>query len=236
MPAGGPSGPIVTRQPVGIGYDPASNRLIVSFPRNFPRFGDFSPEVWVLTNANGLGGPPVWIQLGTTGTPPRSNVNESSNYDPATNRLIVYGGCFANCSPALRDHFVLSNANGLGGIPTWTTVSLGAGFGGNNRVDHSAVYDSANNLLIAFAGHFAFFSTDQNDTRTLSNADGTGGASVWTTLPTLGGPPPIRNDHTAVYDASSNVMTVYAGGPSSSDFYPGERAATSLTTTGTSGL
>lgn len=58
-------------------------------------------EVWVLTNANGMGGTPAWIKLLPAGSPPFSNGGENVVYDQATNRLIVYGGCFANCSPAL---------------------------------------------------------------------------------------------------------------------------------------
>jgi len=71
-------------------------------------------DVWVLTNANGLGGTPVWTQLAPTGSPPISNGEAATAYDPVTNHLIVYGGCTVGCSPALADLFVLTNANGLG--------------------------------------------------------------------------------------------------------------------------
>lgn len=167
-----------------------------------------STEVWVLTNANGMGGTPAWIQLLPSGAPPFSNGLDAVVYDTVTNRLIVYGGCFANCSPALSNVWVLTNANGLGGSPAWsqnTVTNL------QSRTHHPAVFDSVNNLLIPFGGHFAFFGTDQNDTRTLSNANGVASPSTWSTLSTAGGPPPIRNQHTAVYDQANNRMTIFAG-------------------------
>lgn len=203
-PAGSPPDPIYAPKPAH--YDAANNRLIVFFPGN-PPFGGFGNQVWVLTNANGLGGIPVWIQLAPAGTPPNSNGLESVVYDEIANRLIVYGGCLVNCSPARDSVFVLTNANGLGGTPVWSQSPV---TNPQARVDHSAVYDAAGELMIAFGGHFAFYGTDQNDTRILSNANGIGSPSAWTTLP-ASGPPGIRGRHSAVYDPATNRMTVFAG-------------------------
>ncbi|HKQ75033.1 MAG TPA: hypothetical protein VJ810_15160 [Blastocatellia bacterium] len=209
FPTGTPPDPIFAPKPAH--YDAASNRLIVFFPGN-PPFNPNPPgngnEVWVLTNANGLGGAPAWIKLMPTGSPPISNGLESSIYDAATNQLIVYGGCFANCSPALFNVYTLSNANGLGGPPVWTQSAV---TNPQARVGHSSVYDSVNNLLITFAGQLAFFGTDQNDARILSNANGIASPSTWTTLAVAGGPPPIRDEHTAIYDQANNRMTIFAG-------------------------
>jgi galactose oxidase-like protein len=208
LPIGGPSGNILGRQPAGSGYDAVNNRLILYFPSN-PFVAGFSSEVWVLTNANGLGGSPVWTQLISGGTPP-NNVNggESAVYDGVSNRLIVYGGCFANCSPAQSTVYTLTNANGLGGPPVWLTSSV---TNPQARDEQSAVYDSANNLMIAFAGGLAFFGTNQNDTRVLSSANGLTSPSTWSTLLTAGGPPGAREAHTATYDQANNRMTVFGG-------------------------
>ncbi len=204
-PVGSPPDPIFFPKPIH--YDAANNRLIAFFPGN-PPFGGVGNQVWVLTNANGLGGTPTWTQLQPQGSPPFSNGLESVVYDPVTNSLIVYGGCFANCSPALSNVFVLTNANGLGGTPVWSQISVS---NPQPRTHHSAVYDPQNNLMITFGGHFAFFGTDQNDTRVLSNANGIGGVSTWTTLSISGSIPPIRSLHTTVYDAVSNRMLLFAG-------------------------
>ncbi|MBI1787009.1 MAG: hypothetical protein HYR60_05575 [Acidobacteria bacterium] len=207
FPTGGPSGAILGRQPVSPGYDPANNRLVVYFASN-PAVSNPSPEVWVLTSANGLGGPPAWIQLSPSGSPPIANANQTSVYDPVSNRLTVYGGCYANCSPALSDVFVLTNANGLGGTPAWVPIAV---TNPQPRDGGSAVYDASNNLMITFGGGLAFFGTDQNDTRTLSNANGIASPSSWSALSTSGGPPPVREAHTATYDQANNRMTIFGG-------------------------
>lgn len=204
-PSGSPPDPIYGPKPVQ--YDTANNRLIMFVPGN-PAYGGFGNQVWVLMNANGLGGLPAWSKLEPMGMPPDSNSLESVVYDELANRLIVYGGCLVNCSPARHRVFVLTNANGLGGTPVWSESTV---TNPQPRVDHSAVYDAASNSMITFGGHFAFYGTDQNDTRVLSNANGLASPSAWTTLATLGGPPGIRGRHSAIYDPATNRMTIFAG-------------------------
>lgn len=182
-------------------YDAPNNRLIQFFPI-LP-----SNEVWVLTNANGLGGTPVWTQLQTIGTPPSSTTFASVVYAAPTNQLIVYGGCGGTCSPPLSGVYVLSNANGLGGTPAWSQSTTNPP---EARDHQSAVYNSSHNTMIAFGGSFAFFGTDQNDTRILSPANAS--TSNWTTLTTSGGPPGVREGQTAIYDQTHNRMTIFGGG------------------------
>ena len=217
-PSGTPPQPVFV--PKNIHYDAANNRLIAFYPGN-PPFNGNPPgngnEVWILTNANGLGGTPAWSKLLPSGSPPFSNGNETAVYDAATNHLIVYGGCFANCSPALSNVFVLSNANGLGGPPVWSQSNV---TNPQARAGHSAVADSATNLMITFGGHLAFFGTDHNDTRILANANGTASPSTWTTLATSGGPPGIRDEQSAIYDTTNNRMTIFAGHQSISTCCP----------------
>ena len=205
FPSGSPPNPLFVPKPAF--YDGANNRLIVFFP-GVPGGDGFGNQVWILTNANGLGGAPSWIQLTAAGSPPFSNGLESVAYDDTDNRLIVYGGCAFNCSPPLDQVFVLTNANGLGGPPVWSQSSV---TNPQARTQHSGVFDSINKLLIAFGGNFAFFGTDQNDTRTLTNANGAASPSIWSTLLTSGGPPTIRGQHSAFYDQANNRMTVFAG-------------------------
>jgi hypothetical protein len=208
-PVGSPPNPVYDAKPAF--YDAANNRLIVFFPGN-PPFNGNPPgngnEVWVLTDANGLGATPTWIKLLPSGSPPFTNGLVSVVYDQGSNRLTVYGGCFANCSPALSNVFVLTNANGLGGPPVWSQSTV---TNPQARAGLTSVYDSANNLVIAFGGHLAFPGTVRNDTRLLSNANGAPSPSVWTSLGTSGGPPPIRSDHSAFYDQANNRMTIFGG-------------------------
>ena len=208
-PVGSPPAPMyVPRQ---INYDAVNNRLIAFFPGNPPYNGNppgNSNEVWVLTNANGLGGTPTWIKLNTTGPLPGSNGVESVIYDSVNNKLIVYGGCYANCSPALSGVFTLSHANGLGGPPVWSQLDV---TNPQARTDHSTAYDLVNNLMISFGGHHAFYGTGEDDTRILSNANGLTSPSTWTVLSPLGSLPDVRSALVAVYDQSNNRFTIFGG-------------------------
>src|SRR5207244_10177518 len=126
--------------------------------------------------------------------------------DAPANRLIVYGGCYANCSPALLDVFVLSNANGIGGAAVWTQSPV---TNPQARDYHTSAFSPATNRMVTFGGGLAFFGTDQNDTRVLSNANGA--PSTWSTLPVVGALPGKREGHSSIYDASNDRLTVFAG-------------------------
>jgi hypothetical protein len=77
--------------------------------------GCFS-DVWVLANANGSGGSPVWTQLhpksaGDGPILPGSRAFFSAVRDAGTNSLIIFGG--VNIEAAYGSTWVLSHANGL---------------------------------------------------------------------------------------------------------------------------
>jgi hypothetical protein len=151
----------------------------------------------------------TWIELQPTGVaPPPDLFGGRVFYDAPTNRLIVY----VSGNPVLNPHgnevWVLTNANGSGGIPEWIRLSV---TNPQARVAHSAVYDAASNGMITFAGRMAFYGRDKNDTRVLSNANGLASPSTWTTLAPSGGPPGVREFHSAVYDAATRKMVVFGG-------------------------
>jgi hypothetical protein len=165
-------------------------------------FGD----VWILSNANGLGGTPTWNQLSPTGTPPGTSEGHTAVYDPSSNRMVVFGGTIGGSSS--NEVWVLSNANGQGGTPTWTQLSA-SGTLPPGRNGSSAVYDPTTNRMTIFGGGNA---TDIfGDVWVLSNANGLGGTPAWTQL----GPFPFfaeaRDSHTAVYNPNTNKMTVFGG-------------------------
>jgi len=206
-PVGGPSGPILLRQTDGKGYDAANNRLIVYFQSNPSVSSNPFPEVWVLTNANGLGGTPTWTQLNPGGSAPtNNNGNASAVYDATTNRLIVHGGCYANCSPAQSSVHVLTNANGLGGLPEWIPLPA-APIG---RANHTATYDPGSNRMTIFGGNLAFFGTNRNDVWLLSDANGIGGPG-WAQLFPGGTLPPAREATQSVYDPATNRLILFGG-------------------------
>ncbi len=169
-------------------------------------------DVWVLTNANGLGGTPAWIQLLPSGQLPEPRSGHSAVYDTASNRMIVFGGCEFGCTPlAPPTVWVLTNANGLGGTPAWIQLQTGAGPA--PRTEHAAVYDSGSNSMILFAGQDGGGSgcSTFSDVWVLSHANGLGGNPTWTQLTTSGGFPAGQYAPSATYDPASNRMMVFGG-------------------------
>ncbi len=190
-------------------YDAANNRMIV--------FGGLSlgggqqNDVWVLSNANGLGGTPAWTRLTPSGTPPTARVGHTAVYDPASNRMTVFGGG-RGFSGFQNDVWVLSNANGLGGTPTWIAVSP-TGAAPAPRQDHTAILDGQNQMVVfgGWAGGAQYY----NDVWVLRHANGLGGTPAWSRVTPRGGPPRERELATAVYDSVNHRMVVFAGSFSS---------------------
>jgi hypothetical protein len=195
-------------------YDPATDRMIVFGANN--DFGDTN-QVWVLTNANGLGGTPQWLQLAPIPDPVNgfpSPRQPWTAYDPVGNRLIIMDGCLGNCLPVATDQWVLSNANGLGGTPAWFKLSPTGGPPGT-RVDQVMAYDASTNSMIVFGGQNGCCATPvtYGDVWVLSHANGLGGTPNWTQLSPTGGPPPGQDGVSGVYDAFNNRLVVFGGWP-----------------------
>ena len=189
-------------------YDATSNRMIVFGGSNCASAGaQFYNDVWILSNANGLGGTPTWTQLSPSGGPPAVRENHTAVYDAGSNRMMVFGGT-ANGS-FFNDVWALSNANGLGGASAWTQISP-SGTPISSRAGHTAVYQAGANRMIVFGGANASGSI-VNDVWALSNANGLSGASAWSQIFPAGTSPVARDEHTAVYDAGSSRMIVFAG-------------------------
>jgi len=188
-------------------YDSANSRIIM-FGGGLGALDTCANDVWVLSNANSVNGTPAWTQLSTSGGPPVPRIYHTAVYDPTSNRMIVFGG--NNCSTVggqyYNDVWVLSNANGLGGTPVWTQLTPSGG--PSVRQGSTAVYDPTSNRMIVFGG---WDETPVSDVWVLSNANGSGGAPAWTQLSPGGGPIPPREFHTAIYDPTSNRMTVFGG-------------------------
>ena len=189
-------------------YDTAGNRMIVFGGFN----GAFSNDVWVLSNADGTGGTPVWTQLAPNGTPPNARDFSSAVYDSTGNRMIVYGGYNGS---ELSDVWVLSNANGVG-TPAWTQLSTATS--PPARHAHTAVYDAATNRMTVFGAYIISNngSSELNDVWVLSNANGVG-TPAWTQLSPTGTPPSARSFHTATYDPATNRMVVFGGYPANNE-------------------
>ena len=153
-------------------YDPNKNRMTI--------FGgwlnDAEPtdDVWVLENANGLGGTPQWTQLNPPGEQPSPRGNSSAVYDPNTNRMTIFAGQNIDLRD-LNDVWVLENANGLGGTPTWMQLDPTGG-PPSGRLDPSGVYDPSTNMMTIFGGLGA--NEYRNDLWVLTDANGVVSASL----------------------------------------------------------
>lgn len=188
------------------GYDPVHNRML--FFGGMKQGGLLLNDTWVLANADGTSGAPQWLELATANTPPPRR-SHAGAYDAASNRLITYGGCLGGCTPIDNHVYVLSHANGLGGIPTWQQLEP-TGDPPPPRNGHSAVYDPTSNRLIVFGGDNCC-GQRYDDTWVLTHANGLGGQPAWMKLTPTGGPPPGRAAHSAVYDVAHNRIIVFGG-------------------------
>jgi len=194
-------------------YDSVNNRMVVfggGTGTNTP--GPCLNDLWLLQNANGVSGTPGWTQQKPAGTAPAARFAANAVYDPNTNTMILFGGydCTANY---FNDVWLLSNANGLGGTPTWSQLSP-SGTAPAGREAATSVYDSTNNVLVVFGGDAG--TTVDGDVWILSHANGTGGTPAWSQLLPTGSGPVARSGHSAIYDAANNRMTIYGGQTSNS--------------------
>ncbi len=75
-------------------YDPVGNSMTAFGGRSTSGSGGIQTvnNVWVLSNANGLGGAPDWTQLSPTGGPPIERFDHTAVHIPGTGRMTVFGG------------------------------------------------------------------------------------------------------------------------------------------------
>lgn len=188
-------------------YDPGSNTMMVF--GGYDCTSTYFSDVWLLSNANSIGGTPAWTKLTTSGAAPSGREAASAVYDAANNIMIVFGG--DNGTTWKNDVYVLSHANGAGGTATWTKLSP-TGTLPNVRSGHSAIYDPGSNRMTIYAGAKSTNVTSGllNDFWVLTNANGQGGTPSWIQLtPDITGA--SRSSHTANYDASTNSMLIFGG-------------------------
>jgi hypothetical protein len=190
-------------------YDQTNNRLIIFGGGQFGssiynvRFKD----VWVLTNANGIGGKPTWTPLAPTGTPPAPREGQQTVYDPNSNRLIVFGGGNNGIMDVPADVWVLTNANGLGGMPQWIQLLPEGGNAPSRRQGFGMGYDPATNRALVFGGCCG----QLRDLWVLQNANGIGGTASWLQLSQGSPSPGAGSDFASGYDPGTNRFIMTSG-------------------------
>ena len=136
-------------------YDPVRDRMIV-----FGGYGGGSQlnDVWALS----LAGTPepnepddadVWSELAPAGSPPTARSEHTAIYDPARDRMVVFGG---SDNVGLRnDAWALS----LAGTPAWSALAP-AGIQPLGCYGHEAIYDAARDRMVVFGGINNYYSND----------------------------------------------------------------------------
>lgn len=186
-------------------YDPASNSMIV-FGGADCFHTDFN-DVWVLSNANGLGATSIWTELSPSGSAPSPRAYASAVYDPTNNIMVITSGEDESGS-YVGDVWTLSHANGAGGVPVWAQLAPSGAL--PPRIQQTAVYDTTHNRMTIFGGQGTTGAL--SDVWVLAYANGIGGQPAWNQLATTASfPPQPRAGHGAIYNPDSNVMTIIGG-------------------------
>jgi hypothetical protein len=205
------SAPTVRFSPSAV-YDPTSNSLAL--------FGGIAcdtstctqyDDVFVLANANGKGGVPMWSKRAIDGSSPTGRSHHTAVLD-AVGAMIVFGG---ETSTALTldpkgrvsDTWVLSNVFGKSGSASWKALAAESPPPG--IAWHAAVYDPKTNRMTVFGG------VDQdkyvrNRVFVLQNANGSGGAPKWGHM-NVGTPEPDGRASDATYSPAKNRMMFFSG-------------------------
>lgn len=178
-------------------YDPVRDRMVVTGGRNSTL--GLMPDTWELS----LSGTPTWSPLAAAGAPPEL-VGHSAIYDPAGDRLIVFGGEDAFGTPS-ADTWSLDFA----GSPAWTPLAP-AGTPPLARAHHAAIYDAPRARMIVFGGRS--LAGNLNDTWQLTLS----GTPAWSQLDPLPGLPPARWGCSGVFDPGNGGRLVIHGGENDS--------------------
>lgn len=216
LPTGGPP---LARISASVAYIPSANRLLIF--GGYPVYSvDPRPtnDLWALDGANGSG-TAQWTQLipaDAIGSPQRRTWAPAF-YDQSSNRMILFGGAAPLLSyQGLNDVWILTNADGKTGTPTWQQLTV-SGPAPLPRSDHSAAYDPNTNRLIVYGGDESLNGSGgcpcniYNDTWVLTNANGTGSQPpAWSQLNPTGTIPTLSHAAFA-YDPAQNKLIVFGG-------------------------
>ena len=146
--ASGPS----PRQGAAAAYDVAGNRLLVFGGRNAEDL--VLDDTWVLDNANGLGGAPVWRPITTAEPRPGARWGASAAFEPASGRLLLFGGSGRGYEDGenvvANDAWLLLDVDGTG-TPRWIRLAA-QGLMPPRRVGAAAAYSRPTNRFVVFGG------------------------------------------------------------------------------------
>ena len=141
----------------------------------------------------------TWTDLTPSGTLPAGRVGCALAYDPATDKVILFGGVAGDeYETYFNDTWSFDVAS-----RTWTNLMPG-GEVPSPRAGHCMEYDPATHKIILFGGGGPV--SAQNDTWAYDPATNT-----WTSLYPSGDVPPARETASMVYDKAAGKMILFGG-------------------------
>jgi len=188
--------------------DPASGKLILfggtvsstyeqegGQPDEYETLGDtwaYDPE----TN--------TWTELQPTGETPVPRTGHAMVYDPATGKMILFGGFGGDMfgDVPLEDTWAYDPA-----ANTWTRLAP-AGAVPQRRGGHNMIYDSSSGRLLLFGGAGDYGSQYPFDDIWAYEPM----ANSWTEISLSGGKPSARAYHAMAYDVASKRVVLFGGG------------------------
>jgi N-acetylneuraminic acid mutarotase len=141
----------------------------------------------------------TWTDLTPSGTLPTGRVGCALAYDPATNKVILFGGVAGDdYETYFNDTWSFDVAS-----RTWTNLMPGDEVP-SPRAGHCMEYDPATHKIVLFGGVGPV--SAQNDTWAYDPATNT-----WTSLYPSGDVPPAREQASMVYDKAAGKMILFGG-------------------------
>jgi N-acetylneuraminic acid mutarotase len=186
-----PLGPLPTaRMAYAMALVPGSGRLILFGGYDMDtsvRFGD----TWAYDLAAN-----TWTELHPSGTGPSARRSMRMAYDPATAKVILFGGLPG--SMAANDTWAYDPA-----ANSWTQLAP-SGSVPSARFDYALARDAVTGRFILFGGYVSG-GTIVNDTYAYDPVQ-----NSWSALNSIG-PPPARYQSAMVYDAAKGRMMIFGG-------------------------
>lgn len=186
-----PAGQVPRRRVAPVVVHDAPRQRMLMFGGYAAPEGVDTNDLWAYSLTGG-----GWSRIPMTSPSPPGRAWATGVYDPAGDRLILFGG--SNDIGLLNDVWQLS----LAGTPTWTELSP-SGTPPSGRNAHSAILDAPRNRVVIYGG--ADDSAPLSDVWALSLS----GTTSWSALNPTGGPAPARELHSAVFDAPRNRMLTF---------------------------
>ena len=169
-------------------YDPYTGEMIMfgGYDAN-GKFGD----TWAYSLATN-----TWTDLSPAGDVPSGRDRHSMVYDPATGKMILFGGWDGDYE--LDDTWAYDPPTN-----TWAEITT-VGTEPSPRSGHRAVYDSVLGQIVLFGGWNG--ESELDDTWVYDPV-----ANVWTELNPAGATPDPRDGHSMVYDEALGKVIVFGG-------------------------